>query len=98
MSGYGFSLFGKKPKTTSMEDIDRIMSKIDHFERVYYKVIDYDTKAVILEKAYTSEIIRKLGVNHNFYKSFNCSNKKYYSHKKTNKKYQFIKLKDEKLV
>jgi hypothetical protein len=68
---------------------------IDHFERVYYKVINYDTKEIIFEKAFTSEIIRKLGVNHNFYKSFNSSNKEYYSHKKSKMKYQFIKLENE---
>jgi hypothetical protein len=33
MSGYGFSLFGKKPKTTSMEDIDRVMSKIEKIQK-----------------------------------------------------------------
>lgn len=33
MSGYGFSLFGKKPKTSSMDDIDRVLSRMDKIQK-----------------------------------------------------------------
>jgi hypothetical protein len=65
---------------------------IDHFERVYYKVINYDTKEVVLEKAHVCEIHRRLGTNHHIHKT---SKKGYYTHRKTKIKYQFIKLEDE---
>lgn len=68
------------------------MSKTDNFERVYYKVINYNTKEVIFEKAFTSEIRRKLGIRHDFYHN---SKKGYYTHRKTGKNYTFIKLEDE---
>jgi hypothetical protein len=66
--------------------------EIDNFERVYYKVINYDTNEVIFEKAYTSEIIRKLGTSHHIHKP---SKKGYYLNRKTKIKYKFIKLEDE---
>ena len=70
------------------------MQKIDNFERTYYKVINYDTDEVIFEKAFTSEIVRKLGIRHDFYHN---SKKGYYTHRKTSKNYTYIKLEDEKL-
>ena len=33
MSGYGFSLFGKKSKTSSMDDIDRVLSRMDKIQK-----------------------------------------------------------------
>ena len=74
------------------------MSKIDHFERVHYKVINYDTKEVIFEKAYISQICRTLGINTHHIDKTNKSKKGYYSQKKTGKNYKFEKLENEKLV
>jgi hypothetical protein len=54
MSGYGFSLFGKKPKTTSMEDIDRIMSKIEKKQK------EIEEKKAREEEARDNEAIRIL--------------------------------------
>lgn len=71
------------------------MSKIDYFERVYYKVINYDTNEIIFEKAFTSEIVRKLGLNHHCFENVKSSKKGYYTHRKTGKNYTFIKLEDE---
>ena len=70
------------------------MQKIDNFERVYYKVINYDNNEVIFEKAFTSEIVRKLGLNHHCFENVKSSKKGYYTHRKTGKNYTFIKLKD----
>lgn len=68
---------------------------IDYFERVYYKVINYDTNEVIFEKAYISEICRKLGINTHHIDRTNKSKKGYYTNRKTKNKYKFIKLKNE---
>jgi hypothetical protein len=54
MSGYGFSLFGKKPKTTSMEDIDRLISKIDKKQK------EIEEKKAREEEARDNEAIRIL--------------------------------------
>jgi hypothetical protein len=54
MSGYGFSLFGKKPKTTSMEDIDRVMSKIEKIQK------EIQEKKAREEEARDNEAIRIL--------------------------------------
>ncbi len=63
----------------------------DPFERVYYKVINYDTNEVIFERGYTTEIIRKLGIGHNALKT-NRKKKPYYACKKSGINYKFIKL------
>jgi hypothetical protein len=54
MSGYGFSLFGKKPKTTSMEDIDRLMSKVEKKQK------EIEEKKAREEEARDNEAIRIL--------------------------------------
>jgi hypothetical protein len=54
MSGYGFSLFGKKPKTTSMEDIDRLISKIEKKQK------EIEEKKAREEEARDNEAIRIL--------------------------------------
>jgi hypothetical protein len=71
------------------------MPKVDHFERVYYKVIDYDTNEVLFEKEYVSEIIRRLKITTHHLNRSNKTKKGYYSHKKTGKNYKFIKLENE---
>lgn len=74
-----------------MNDIKNNMNT-DNFERVYYKVINYDTNEVILEKAHVCEIHRRLGTSHHIHKT---NKKGYYTNRKTKIKYKFIKLEDE---
>lgn len=69
--------------------------KVDYFERVYYKVIDYDTNEVVFEKAFVSQICRTLGINSHHFNKMSNNKKGYYANNKTNKKYKFIKLEDE---
>lgn len=69
--------------------------KTDNFERVYYKVINYDTNEVIFEKAFISEICRKLGINTHHITKSSKTKKGYYTNRKTKNKYKFIKLENE---
>lgn len=67
----------------------------DSFERVYYKVIDFDTNEVIYEREYTKKISNYLGINAVSIARNLCSKRGYYQ-KKGGRKYKFILLGDEK--
>lgn len=67
----------------------------DSFERVYYKVIDFDTNEVVYEKEYGKKISNYLGIKTSAILRSLSTTRGFYQKRKDGRKYKFILLGDE---